>query len=133
MSEENVEIVGRAYERLNAGDVDGFLQSCATDFEFRDLPELPGSGVFIGHDAMRGWYATLVDAFEDLRFEVDEFIDTAGDRVVLMNRATGQGRGSGATVELAFSTVLTLRGGKVIKLIVYGDHAEALEAAGLQE
>ena len=133
MSKENVEIVHVAYERLNAGDVDGFLQSCATDFEFRDLPELPGSGVFIGHDAMRGWYAKLVDAFEDLRFEVEEVIDTTGDHVVLVNRATGHGRGSGATVELTFSSVLTLRDGKVIKLIVYSDHADALEAAGLSE
>ena len=70
MSQENVEIVRLAYERLNSGDIDGYLQSCATDLEFRDLPALPGSGVFIGHDANRGWYAKLVDAFEGLRFEV---------------------------------------------------------------
>jgi ketosteroid isomerase-like protein len=133
MSRENVELVRLAYERLNAGDVDGFLQFCATDWEFRDLPELPGSGVFIGHDAFHGWYAKIVDAFEDVRFEVEEFIDTTGDRVVLMNRATGHGRGSGAMVELTFSTVLTLSDGKVIKVIVYGDHADALEAAGLRE
>ena len=128
-----MEIVRLAYERLNAGDIDGFLQSCATDYEFRDLPALPGSGVFIGHDAMRGWYAKVVDAFEDLRFEVEEFIDTTGDHVVLVNRATGHGRGSGATVELAFSTVVTLKHGKVTKVIVYADHADAPEAARLEE
>jgi ketosteroid isomerase-like protein len=38
--------------------------------------------VFVGHDAIRGWYAQLRDAFEDLRFEVEELIDS-GTRVVV--------------------------------------------------
>ncbi len=132
MSEENVEVVRCAYERLNEGDLDGFLQSCAKDWEFRDLPDLPGSGVFIGHDAMRRWYAKLVDAFENLRFDVEKFIDTPGDCVVLMSRAKGRGRGSGATVDLTFSSVATLAHGKLVKLIVDSDHKDALEAAGLR-
>jgi ketosteroid isomerase-like protein len=131
MSKENVEIVRLAYERLNGGDIDGFFQLCAKDLEFRDVPELPGSGVFIGQDAFRGWYEKLLDAFEDLRFEAEEFIDTPDDCVVVVNRAIGRGRGSGATVDMRFSTVATLSGGKVIRQIAYSDHADALEAAGL--
>jgi ketosteroid isomerase-like protein len=133
MSRENVEIVRLGYERFNDGDVDGFLQLCAPDFEFRDLPALPGSGVFIGHDGYRTWWAQLVDAFEDLRFEAEEFIDAGGDRVVVVNHAIGRGRGSGADVEMHFSNVWTLSDGKVVRLIVYNDHAEALDAAGLSE
>jgi uncharacterized protein len=132
MSQENVEIVRRGYERFNDHDIDGFLQLCAPDFEFRDLPSLPGSGVFTGHDAARGWWAQLVDAFEDLRFDADDFID-AGDRVVVVNHATGRGRGSGADVEMHFSSVWTLNDGKVVKCIVYDDHDDALKAGGLWE
>jgi ketosteroid isomerase-like protein len=133
MSQENVEIVRLGYELLNGGDLDGVLQLCATDFEFRDLPALPGSGVFIGHDAFRAWHAQLLDAFEDLHFEPQEFIDAGGDRVVVPNHATGQGKGSGADVEMHFSSVWTMRAGKFAKHIAYSDHAEALEAAGLSE
>jgi ketosteroid isomerase-like protein len=133
MSEENLEIVRLAYERLNGGDIDGFLDLSAPDIEFRDLPQLPGSGVFIGHDAVRSWYAKLVEAFEALRFEVEGTLEAADDRVVVMNRASGRGRGSGAKVELTFSAVATLDSGKLTKLIVYSDHDEALEAAGLSE
>jgi ketosteroid isomerase-like protein len=132
MSEENVEIVRLAYERFNSGDVDGFLQLCATDFEFRDLPALPGSGVFIGHDAFRAWYAQLSEALEDVRFEAQEFID-AGGQIVVVNHATGSGRGSGAGVETHFSNVWTLSDGKALSAISYDTHAEALEAAGLSE
>ena len=132
MSQENVEIVRLGYERFNTGDVDGFLELCAPDFEFRDLPGLPGSGVFVGREGFRGWYAQMSDALDDLRFEAKEFID-AGDQVVVVNLATGSGRGSGAEVRTNFSNVWTLRDGKAVSAVSYDTHAEALEAAGLSE
>ena len=79
MSQENVEIVQRGYERFNDGNIEGFLDLCGPEFEFRDLPDLPASGVFVGHSAIRGWWTQLFDAFDGLRFEAEEFID-AGDR-----------------------------------------------------
>jgi ketosteroid isomerase-like protein len=133
MSQENVEIVRLAYERINRGDIEGFVELCTTDLEFRDLPELPGSGLHIGHDALRAWWAQVLDAFDELRFEAVEFIDAGGDRVVLVIRAMGRGRGSGAKVELDASNVATLRDGKISKHFSYSDHADALEAAGLSE
>jgi ketosteroid isomerase-like protein len=133
MSQENVEVVRLGYERLNSGDLDGFLQLCAPDFEFRDIAELPGSGVHIGHEGFRAWWAQLLDAFDDLRFEAEQFIDPGGDCIVLVNRGTGRGRGSGADVEMHFTTVSTLSNGKFVKHVAYTDHAEALEAAGLSE
>ncbi len=132
MSQENVEIVRLCLERFNSGDVDGALQLCHDNFEFRDFPGLPGSGVFIGHDAFRAWHRQLSDAFDDLRFDAEEFID-AGDSVVVVNHATGSGKGSGATVEMHFSNVWTLRGGQAISAVSYESHAKALEAVGLSE
>ena len=133
MSEENVEIVRLGYQRLNDGDINGVLELCDTDIEFRDLPDLPDSDVFIGHDGVRDWLAKLLDASEDLRFEPEEFIDAPGDHVVVVNHATARGKGSGAKVEMHFSSVWTLSDGKVIRHTAYRDHAEALEAAGLSE
>jgi ketosteroid isomerase-like protein len=132
MSNENVEIVRRGYERFNEGDIEGFLELCDPELEFRDLPDLPGSGVFVGHDALRGWWAQLYDAFDELRFDADEFID-AGDRVLVPTHGTGRGKSSGALVEMHFSNVWTLSDGKLTRCISYSDHAEALEAAGLRE
>ena len=74
----------------------------------------------------------MFDPIEEFHFEPKEFIDV-GNCVVVVNHATGRGRGSGADVEMRFSSVWTLDGGKVASLISYGDHADALEAAGLSE
>jgi ketosteroid isomerase-like protein len=132
MSQENVEIVRQMYEALNAHDVDGFLRLCLPGFEVRDLPELPGSSVAVGHDEVRAWWVELFDPIEEFHFEPEELIDV-GNCVVAVNHATGRGRGSGADVEMHFSSVWTLDEGKVASLISYGDHADALEAAGLRE
>jgi ketosteroid isomerase-like protein len=133
MSQENVEIVRQLYEALNRDDVDGFLQLCAPGFEVRDLPELPDPSVAVGHDAVRAWWDQMFDdAFDELRFDPEEFID-AGDRVVVVNHGTARGRGSGADVEMHFSSVWTLTNGKAVKLASYSDRAEALEAAGLRD
>ena len=112
MSQENVEIVQRGYERFNDGNIEGFLDLCGPEFEFRDLPDLPASGVFVGHSAIRGWWTQLFDAFDGLRFEAEEFID-AGDRILVPTHGTGRGKSSGALVEIHFSNVWTLSDGKL--------------------
>jgi ketosteroid isomerase-like protein len=132
MSQENVEIAKQMYAAFNRGDFDGFFERCSPDFEFQDLPELPGSSVFVGHDAFHAWWAQMLESFDDLRFDAHDFID-AGERVVAVNHATGRGKGSGAIVEMRMSNVWTLSEGKVVSLVTYRDHSEALEAAGLRE
>ncbi|MGI9020103.1 MAG: nuclear transport factor 2 family protein [Solirubrobacterales bacterium] len=132
MSQENVEIVRRAYECFNEGDVEGVLELCDKGFEFRDLPELPGSGVYVGHEAFRGWVNQVTDAFDGLHFDVGELID-AGDSVVVVTDGAGRGKSSGALVEMHFSAVWRLQNGRLIESVNYSKHAEALEAAGLSE
>jgi ketosteroid isomerase-like protein len=136
MSQENVETVRLVYERFNNGDIDGALQLCTTDYEFRDLPALPGSGVHIGHDANRAWAVQMRETFEDLRFEPDEIIDAGGDRVVVECRVVGRGKVSGAELDmftLLTYNVFTLSNGALVSCITYDERAEALEAAGLRE
>jgi ketosteroid isomerase-like protein len=133
MSQENAETVRLAYERHNSGDIDGFLQLCATDFEFHDLPAGPGSGVHIGHDANRAWLAELRQTVEDLRFEPDEIIDAGGDRVVVVCRVVGQGKASGLKLEMLTFNVWTVSNGTIVSCITYNHYAEALEAVGLRE
>jgi ketosteroid isomerase-like protein len=85
-----------------------------------------------GQEGFRTWWSQLTDAFDQLRFEPDGFVD-AGDRVVAENHVTGLGKGSRANVEMSMYNVWTLNGGKVISLSTYADHADALAAAGLRE
>jgi ketosteroid isomerase-like protein len=133
MSQENVETMRLAYERLNSDDIDGFLQLCATDFEMHDLPALPGAGVHVGHDAARTWWGQMCQTFDDLRFEPDEMIHAGGGRVVVVCRAVGRGKVSGADLDLLTFNVWTVSNGAIVSCMTYNEHAQALEAVGLRE
>jgi ketosteroid isomerase-like protein len=64
--------------------------------------------------------------------EVEELID-AGNHVIAVIRSWGRGKQSEAAVETGEHHVWTLRDGKLWRLRVYPDEAEALEAVGLWE
>jgi ketosteroid isomerase-like protein len=58
----------------------------------------------------------------------------AGDSVIVRVRQGGRGKGSGATVEMpAYWAVYRLRRGQAMRVEIYRDRAEALEAVGLRE
>ena len=69
---------------------------------------------------------------DEFRHEVERSWDL-GDRVLLFTRHTGRGRGSRAEFEIRIAHLWTLRDGHVIRGEGYGDRAQALEAAGLNE
>ena len=52
MSEENVEIVRRAYEAWNQGGAESAKRFWAEDYEFHDPPDFPDPRVVRGRDAV---------------------------------------------------------------------------------
>ena len=69
---------------------------------------------------------------EKLRVLGDEFRDL-GDRVLVLGRVKGRGRGSGVEVEAPLAIIFDFRDGKMSRSKAYLDHDEALRAAGLAE
>jgi ketosteroid isomerase-like protein len=76
---------------------------------------------------MRKW----AGAWDDYRVEAEELTDL-GDQVLARTRHRGRGKGSGVEVQQQIFQLLTLRDGKVVRMRMYYDEAEALEAAGLR-
>jgi ketosteroid isomerase-like protein len=83
-----------------------------------------------GHDGVRTWLRSWYEAFEDVRYEVEELID-AGEQVVVVVGQRARGRASGVDVLMSLFGVWTLRDGKVVRVVWFQDREEALEAAGL--
>lgn len=79
-------------------------------------------------DASRHYFGT----WSDYRLEAEELID-AGERIVVLLREQGQGKGSGAPFERQFAQVWTFKAGRVVRWEVFDDKVAALEAAGLGE
>ena len=131
MSRENVEIVRRQAEAYARGEWEEAMAAFDPDVVYDISHYSAGGDVFHGLDGIRKGFREWVGSWEDYRVEVVDVIDAGDDKVVLMTRQTGKGRGSGVPVEVTNATVNTLRNGKVVRMDVYPSPAEALRAAGL--
>jgi uncharacterized protein len=134
MSQENVEIVRRGFEGFNRGDLDTVVEMCDAAVEWFPPAELPSVTAYYGHQGVRAAAGDMLDVFGALEAEPERFID-AEDRVVVLFRWHGHGKGSGLSLDLfgEQAGVFTMRNGKVIRVQWYIDRAEALEAAGVSE
>jgi ketosteroid isomerase-like protein len=130
MSQENVKFVLDGYARFNAGEKVADLWFFTPDAEYHAAREDPDSAIHRGIDAVRRQFARWVDAYPDLTLEPLE-AKGRGDNVFLWVLFSGHGKESGAAVEMELAHVITMRGGKVTRIVEYSDRAEALEAAGL--
>jgi ketosteroid isomerase-like protein len=132
MSQENIEVVRRGYERFSRTgrlDPDGWDPDAVFDNSNAIFAD---PGVYRGRDAIEGFLAAQGEMWESQRYEPQEFIPVGTDRVVVTQRIVSVGR-DGVEVVARTANLFTLRDGKVTHLKNFQTKDEALEAAGLRE
>ncbi len=130
MSRENVEIVRRAIDAYNCGQ--DALDLFAPEIEWVTTGRFVEPDTYRGHEEVRQYLQALRDDFDELHVEPHELVD-AGDDVIVPVRFTGRGRMSSAPIDLEFTFVLSLRGGRIVRVRNYWQKAEALDALRLRE
>ena len=133
MSEENVEIVRRAFDAFNRRDKAAWLADFDADCETLPAKEWPENAPIRGAEACWDFYIQAANAFEEGSFELAEIRDAGDDRVIANQRREMRGKESGASVVYDFWVVVTLRRGKQIRWEWFSTEAEVLEAAELSE
>ena len=132
MSQENVEIVRRMYDAFHGGDVNGALSHFDPDVLVDTGTARPDLSVGKGREYLSAVVSSWAAAWEGWRDEVAEMRDLGG-RVLVLSVQRGQGKGSGVEAEARYAIIYDLAGGAIISVRMYGNVAEALEAAGLSE
>jgi len=128
-----VELARRQVDGYNQRDISIFVELTTTDFEL--FPAVAGSiegGGRQSRESMQRYYDMLDETWEEFRIVADEFRDL-GDRVLVLGRTEGRGRGSGVPVDAPYGAIFEFRDGKMWRARGYLDHGEALRAAGLTE
>ena len=137
MSQENVEIVRRAWDAFNDGDAIKAFEVFAADVEWDVSQDIWGGVVGGGHywgiEGVTRWLADLYGPWETFEMEVEELLDVGDDRVIGVLCARGRGRASGVEVEHHPASVTTLDSGKVVRVVWHATREAALEAVGLSE
>jgi ketosteroid isomerase-like protein len=131
MSEQNVELVQRAFQWLQANDIDSFLTIVDPDVELHSLV-LELEGTFRGRDGVREWWSNVHGVFPDWHPELVDVRDQ-GEWVIARGRFGGTGATSRVAVAGDIWLVLRWRDGKMVWYGAFRTETEALEAAGLRE
>lgn len=128
MSRENVELARRGFEAWERGDLSEVIQTFHENVVTRPIigPE------WHGPQGVLEMAADWVEGFEEFTMTGEQFID-AGDDVVVRVRQEAREASSGVPVRATFWFVYTVQEGKVVRLEMFQDRSQALEAAGLSE
>ena len=136
MSQENLEVVRRALEAWQRGDLDTWLSAYDPAIEWHPALERIVGGMensYRGIDGLREAWSMYRSELEDFHNEAQELRDVDKDRVVLLGEMRWRGAASGIDMGSPVGMVVTLRDGKIVHSIDYLSHEEALEAVGLRE
>ena len=131
MSQENVEVAKQALEAFQQDDIDRFLSYIHPEVEwYPRLGEL--EGIHHGHDAVRRWWAGLLEVFPDWSPTIREVRDL-DDFVLFHMHVAASGTGSGLGLDEHLWQVAEIKGGRIVWYRVCPTEQEALEAVELRE
>jgi ketosteroid isomerase-like protein len=131
MSQENVEVVRRAYAEFEQGNF-WMPEFFDPSVRIKWLDAVGTESETVGLQAMSDFMQNWLEVHDNLTLTAERIID-AGDQVVVFAAWRGRGKASGVPTEWRHATVWTLREGRAVSMVGYNEPAEALEAAGLSE
>ena len=127
-SEQSIEALRRAYEAFNRGDLDTAVQSLDSQVEWTEPAEFPGSGTYIGPEAVKRYLAQSRAAWAECRSEPEQLIPI-GNRVVVYVHARVRPKDSNEYQDVLLADVYTFREGRVVQMRAFGKRDEALRWA----
>jgi ketosteroid isomerase-like protein len=132
MSQENVEVVRRWIEALNRRDVATMSDLWRSDGEVDwSRARGPLKGVYRGRSEYESLLNEFFSTFEKSEVETHGFTE-AGSEVVMPHTTHFRGR-EGIELTASATWVYTVENGRITRLRLFQEEAEALEAAGLSE
>ena len=132
MSQERVEIARRGIEAFNSGDVEALATDTTEDVElFAALAGAVEGGGFRGRVGIEAYFQITAETWAEFRILAEDYRDL-GDRVLVVGRIWGRGRGSRVPVEAPNAIVMDFRGEEVWRIHSYFDPAEAMEDVALE-
>lgn len=123
--EKELELVKEGYRAFERGDLPWVLEHFHTEILVEDRFESPDAAVFHGHDGFLRYLEGWLSAWEEFRMHPTRFIP-AGDKILVLVRQTGRGKGSKMEIEEDVAHLWTVRDEIAVGYRVYSDQLAAL-------
>jgi ketosteroid isomerase-like protein len=131
MSQENVDLLYRAFDVWNRRDLDTALAGSHADVEITPVRG-PAAITYRGHEGMRRFWDDIMGTFPDFSTEVVEARDL-GDFVLGVVRIRGRGTGSEVSSEQSVWFATEWRDRKLLWYCAYEREGDALEPIRARE
>jgi ketosteroid isomerase-like protein len=132
----NLDLLRSIYADLERGDVVRASQTVAEwahpEFEWI-VADGPTAGSFTGIGEATESGSGMLAAWEEIRFEVEEYRALDDDRVLVLEQRRGRGKGSGVETNAKAATLCHFRDGKLARIVGYWERDHALADLGLEE
>jgi ketosteroid isomerase-like protein len=134
VSQENVELVRRAFEAYARGGIEELVQYATPDCVFYPDPGWMEESEYRGRDAVIAFNRTQTDVFgDDFGAEIHD-IRAVGDRVLVLAEAIGRAKGSGVPIRQKTAHVFSdFRDGMIGADRTFLSWEAGLKAVGLEE
>jgi ketosteroid isomerase-like protein len=134
MSQENVEMIRRAWEAVRRGDIEPGLDMMNPEVEL-DLTTggRMDADIHRGPDGVRRAYEIWASSWEAMVMEAKEVIDAGEDQVIVQISARGHSRQTGLDFEIDRYWVYAMRAARVVHIREFETRLQALKAVGLAD
>ncbi|MGH2979962.1 MAG: nuclear transport factor 2 family protein [Solirubrobacterales bacterium] len=127
---ETLERLRRGYDAWNRRDWEELFSLLHPDMEWMPMEGTLLGGPFRGHDQVREFLETLMDAWDEFRIELEDLVER-DDQVLAFVRVRSRARDSGIELDERWAHLWTARDGLAARLQVFSDRRAATEAFGL--
>jgi ketosteroid isomerase-like protein len=132
MSRQNVDLVRRMQEAFLGPEPELALAFLDPDVVY-DASERPDGKLWRGHEGVRRAMTEWGEVWDEWEIATEGYLDADGDKVLILWRERGRGKGSGVRLEQSGANLVTVDSGRIVHIRMYVNRTEALEAAGVQE
>jgi ketosteroid isomerase-like protein len=128
--ESQIELTRRAIEAFNSNNAEAMIELGVLAFDWSGSIA-PNKGVYRGEEGVREFVDDQWSSFEELRIEPEEFL-TRGRHVVVPITVHGRAR-DGLLVKATSAQLYTFEDGRPVRITLFQNRDEALEAAVAEE
>jgi ketosteroid isomerase-like protein len=122
------EIVRRAHQALNDGDMEALVTVCDAHFRLDMSDRVLNPAVYDGHEGIRRFYSEVTEVWESFTWEPIE-LHEVDDFVVAVLHSRGKGRSSGLELDRRSAMVWRVEDDRALSLTFYRNPQQALAVA----
>jgi ketosteroid isomerase-like protein len=120
------------YKATSKDNLGAVFDGVHPEFVLKTADRVPGAGTYRGAEAATRFFTDLVEPFEEVTYEPQQFFER-GDQIVVFLIVRFKPYGSTAEVENLVGALWTIRDGKPARCEMFPQREKALEAAGMSD